>query len=362
MPMPSVELNPVERWELRELTRTAVGRVALRALMVLWRAEGLTTLDIAARLDCHRDTVTLWLDRYRSLGLAGLEDEPRSGRPPLLDPEAREHLDAVLDQAPPEENRPCSCWTLKHLRTVFLGVVTHPFCQETLRRTVHALGFRWRRPRLWAQQADPETYEKQLLVELARQQAEEAPASPDETGATVIPSSHFLYADASDQRLLAVIRATWMRRGQQVRVQTPSRNGHWALFGGLDVRTGAFHWQAYGKSVTASFLMYLAYLLAVYPEGEILLVVDNARYHTSKAVVAWLKEHPRVFLLYLPARRPDLNPVEQIWKHLKQAVAANRSFPDLLTLGHFIYRHFASLSPAELLAQAGVRSDFCDAT
>ena len=50
------------------------------------------------------------------------------------------------------------------------------------------------------------------------------------------------------------------------------------------------------------------------------------------------------------------------FKSHKQAVAANRSFPDLLTLGQFIRRYFASLSPAELLSQAGVRNDFCEAT
>jgi transposase len=160
MPMPSLELGRLEIWKLRDLTRSAVGRVALRALMVLWRAEGLTILEIGERLECHRDTVSLWLERYRILGTEGLEDEPRSGRPPHLDAAAREQLDTVLDQAPREENRPCSCWTLEHLRTVFLGIVGHPFCGETLRRVVHALDFRWRRPRLWAHQEDPETYEK----------------------------------------------------------------------------------------------------------------------------------------------------------------------------------------------------------
>ena len=64
--MTDLELSAVEVWQLRERTRTAVGRVALRALMILWRAEGLTTLEIAARLDCHRDTVSLWLERYRT--------------------------------------------------------------------------------------------------------------------------------------------------------------------------------------------------------------------------------------------------------------------------------------------------------
>jgi hypothetical protein len=38
--MLSFELAATEIWQRRELTRTAPGRIALRALMVLWRAEG----------------------------------------------------------------------------------------------------------------------------------------------------------------------------------------------------------------------------------------------------------------------------------------------------------------------------------
>ena len=190
----------------------------LRALRVLWRAEGLTTLEIGERLDCPPDTVTLWLDRYRALGLAGLQDAPRSGRPPQLDAPDREQWAAVLEQAPPEEDRPCACWTLDHLRTVLLGVVARPFCPETLRRTVQALGFRGRRPRLWPRQEDPETFEKQLLVELARQHAEATAAMNPNARTAGLAPVHFLYADASDQRRLGVIRSQWMRRGRPVRV------------------------------------------------------------------------------------------------------------------------------------------------
>ncbi len=357
--MSYLELTPLEVWHLRELTRTAVGRVALRALMVLWRAEGLTTLDIAARLGCHRDTVSLWLERYQALGLAGLEDEPRSGRPPHLEEAAREQVAAVLEQPPPETDRPRACWTLAYLRTVLLPVARRAFGTDTLRRTVHALGFRWRRPRLWAHKEDPETYEKQLLVQLAQQHAEETAAR---LPAGAAPPLHFLYADASDHHLLAVLRNMWLRRGQQVRVATPPRNGHWTLFGGLNVHTGVFLWQACEQAVSATFLEFLAYLLRAYPQGQLLLTVDNASYHTSRAVVAWLKTQPRIMLLYLPARRPDLNPVERIWGTLKEAVSANRSFAHLFALGQFIYAHFAALSPADFLRQAGVRKDFSEAT
>ena len=79
-------------------------------------------------------------------------------------------------------------------------------------------------------------------------------------------------------------------------------------------------------------------------------------------MVAWLKEQPRILLLYLPARRPDLNPVELIWSPLKDAISANRSFADLPALGQFICRHFAALSPEDFLRQAGLRKDFSGAT
>jgi transposase len=309
-------------------------------------------------LGYHRDTVSLWIERYRTLGLAGLEDEPRSGRPRHLDPATCDQLEAVLEQPPPEADLPRARWTLPHLRTLFLEVAAKAFSPSTLRRVVHDLGFRWRRPRWWAHKEDPETWEKQLLVELARQQTEQTNAEATAQDPQAAPPVHFLYADASDHSLLAVLRSMWMRRGQQVRVETPPRNGHWTLFGALNVPTGAFHWQAYGKALTATFLMFLEYLLTAYPVGTILLVVDNASYHTSKATVAWLKKHPRLLLLYLPTRRPDLNPVEPLWNGLKEAVSANRSFDNLLALGQFIHAHFAALTPSQFLAQAGVRRDF----
>src|SRR5690242_8991368 len=103
--MSYLALSPAQVQELRQLTHTAVGRVALRALMVLWRAEGLTTLEIAQRLGCHRESITPWIERYQLLGATGLEDEPRSGRPPRLDAPLRDELEAQLDRPPPERDQ-----------------------------------------------------------------------------------------------------------------------------------------------------------------------------------------------------------------------------------------------------------------
>lgn len=52
--------------------------------------------------------------------------------------------------------------------------------------------------------------------------------------------------------------------------------------------------------------------------GDI-LVLDNARYHTggeNTVLHNWLWTRHGVFLLFLPARCPELNPIEQVWKLL----------------------------------------------
>lgn len=123
--------------ELRDFSRTAVGRVALRALMVLWRAEDLSTIEIAELLGCDRQSITPWIDRYLALGLAGLYDEPRSGRPRHIDADTIDEMEAALDDPPPDEDGLPVRWTLSRMLARFSGKASHVFGIETLRRTLH---------------------------------------------------------------------------------------------------------------------------------------------------------------------------------------------------------------------------------
>jgi transposase len=66
-------------------------------------------------------------------------------------------------------------------------------------------------------------------------------------------------------------------------------------------------------------------------------------------------------LLYLPTRRPHLNPVERIWAALKNEVSANRSYDNLLALGQFIHAFFDKQSPARWLTIASLQEDLCEA-
>ena len=61
----------------------------IRAKIVLLAADGVSNKVIGERLDVPRPVVSKWRKRFHEQRLAGLEDEPRAGRPPGFSPSSR---------------------------------------------------------------------------------------------------------------------------------------------------------------------------------------------------------------------------------------------------------------------------------
>ena len=84
------------------------------------------------------------------------------------------------------------------------------------------------------------------------------------------------------------------------------------------------------SAVTTQFLTWLTAGLAAEGKTALLLVWDNASWHVSQAVRAWIKAHNRhvkqaggcrVVVCPLPVKSPWLNRIEPKWVHGKRAIA-----------------------------------------
>ncbi len=86
-PAPALVLREGDRGELERWTRaqTIGAGAARRARIVLLAADGVANARIAEAVAVSVPTVLLWRGRYAARGLAGLGDEPRSGRPRTVD-------------------------------------------------------------------------------------------------------------------------------------------------------------------------------------------------------------------------------------------------------------------------------------
>jgi len=73
-----------------------------------------------------------------------------------------------------------------------------------------------------------------------------------------------------------------------------------------------------------TFLRFLKNVLIRYPQGKIVMALDNARIHHAKLIQPFLEEQKnRLELLFLPPYSPNLNPIEGLWKWLKMSVVYN---------------------------------------
>jgi transposase len=86
-----IDLTREERCDLEARSRkyTSPYRDVVRAKLILLAAEGVSNEVIAARLDTPRQIISKWRKRFFDQRLAGLEEEPRGGRPARFSPQPR---------------------------------------------------------------------------------------------------------------------------------------------------------------------------------------------------------------------------------------------------------------------------------
>jgi transposase len=142
------ELTQRDLVRLRQaLLEAQDARVFKRALALMLLAEGRTWEEASRLSTLGRATISFWLGRYlHTRKLAALYDRPHTGRPPK-EPVPAGLLARLLRRDPYRLGYPTHTWTVPllcvHLRQEHGLAVT----ERTLRRRLHQLSYRWKRPR-----------------------------------------------------------------------------------------------------------------------------------------------------------------------------------------------------------------------
>jgi transposase len=323
--------------ELQRMTQQEVGRVAERARMILLSVRGFTVQQIMDVFQVVDETLYKWVDRFDEEGPSGLYDRARSGRPPEIDEEAQRELERLLEHAPLEAGYDFTTWTTPLLRSHLRERLGIDVSDLAVRRTLHRLEFVWRRPRWKIDYQDPHYQERMQAIEAALLEAQTSDLT-------------VLFEDETDFRRLPPLRGMWMRRGEQACVSVPASNGKFSLYGVLNPLTGETFTSPYpkGKSEHTKAFEVMARF-----QGQELLIWDQASWHTSQMIENVVAGYERLGVLLLPKRSPQDNPVEDLWRHLKQLIAANLE-RDLETLKAACRAFFERLTRRDVLRMAGL--------
>lgn len=98
------------------------------------------------------------------------------------------------------------------------------------------------------------------------------------------------------------------------------------VFGALEPATGLVVTQCTSSRRSADFVSFLDQVLQIWPEDELVLIMDNLSIHRSLEVRLWALAFERVRFLFQPTYSPWLNLIEPWWKTLRSLALRGRRF------------------------------------
>ena len=135
-------------------------------------------------------------------------------------------------------------------------------------------------------------------------------------GATVI------YLDEVGFSLKGVRRRTWGVRGITPLVKLRANWEKLSTIGAITSDGRFFQHTKSGAIRSTDVIQFFQHLLRQV-QGNIVVVLDNARIHHAKATQAFVGVHERLSLVFLPPYAPELNPIELVWAYVKRNVLGN---------------------------------------
>jgi transposase len=126
---------------------------------VLLRAEGKTVAAVADALRCSQASVYAWTAAWRRQGVAGLREGDHGGGQVKLGAAGEALLGELLTSDPQARGHRATGWTVPLLRGE-LARTGVSVGERTIRRALHRLGYRWKRPRYILGRPDPAYAEK----------------------------------------------------------------------------------------------------------------------------------------------------------------------------------------------------------
>jgi transposase len=144
--MTTEENEQIARWAR---SRIEPARVVERARIILAASQGKRVPAIGHQLNLSEKAVRLWLKRFNTQGLAGLTDEPRSGRPATYTAEQISEVIAAALTKPDALGQPFGSWTLDRLEVYLNEEKGLPIKRSRIDEILIEEGLRWRTQEGW---------------------------------------------------------------------------------------------------------------------------------------------------------------------------------------------------------------------
>ena len=283
------------------------GKSKYRLDAAVRRRKGEDIRDIARNIGVSYSTTRDWLARLHNGDMDSRFDLKREGRKRSLPPEVDESIIKWLDGSPKDYGFDAGTWQLTMVRRRILEAFG-------IDRKVRILRKDFRRPGLSYHKPRPVPYNSATPEEQAKFKLE-----TNRTISEYVKQGYIVVTqDEAHVRLSPKPGYGWYRINGNDEVKTSHSKKTATIYGVLS--KDEYQIRLYESCNSETFISFLREMLEIYP--KLLIVLDNASYHTSQAVEKEVEASQGALkLVFLPKYTPQLNPIEQQWNVLKRLLS-----------------------------------------
>jgi transposase len=305
--------------ERRTRSRTIAAEDARRARVILMLADGASYSAIETAVPCYRDFINRWRRRFLAERLDGLVSHHYSQPPSVLTPAMEARILEKTRQAPPDGS---THWSTRKLGRVLKINHNH---------VAHA----WRRAGL-----QPHRFERYM----ASDDPDFETKAADVIALYLNPPQHAaVFAVDEKTAIQALDRLDPVLPLSPGRAERHGfeyyRHGTLSLFAALNTATGEVFGEPVARHTSAAFVEFLTAVVANVDANEIHVILDNLSTHKTKAVDAFLAEHPQVRLHFTPTYSSWLNQVELWFAKIERDLLARGIFTSVANLAQRIRKY-----------------------
>ena len=268
-------------------------RLVVRAKIILLLMYGYSYDDVKAELKVGREAIAKWKKRFIYKGIEGLNDSPRSGKPPVYTEADKAR---VIQKACSKPKDGYSNWSQRRIASE-LGM-----SQSTVQGILKSHDLKPHKVEYWCgKSTDPEFESKMLNV----------------VGLYMYPPENALVLSVDEKTQIQALDRSQpelpLRAGNPKRLTTTyKRNGTISLIAALSVHNGEVTADTMDKNNSKNFLQFLKKIYRKYPKKHLHIIADNLNVHKQKEVIEWIESKRRVTIHFTPTYSSWLNQIE-IW-------------------------------------------------
>ena len=273
-----------------------------RLCVILGHNEGLSINELAKALRISPSTVCNYLEDYNARQKT--KNDPRGGSESKLTKEQSQELCKHLTET--------TYLKVKHICAYVKENYAVSYSRSGMTAWLEAHGFVYKRPKKVPGKMDPQRQEAFIKEYEALK-------------GSLQPNEEIYFVDAVHPEYQSQAVCGWIKKGIEKTLQSTGKQSRLHIVGAVSLAGMKIFTQEY-KTINADAMIdFFKNLENSSKALKIYVILDNARSQKNKNIEKFL-EKSRIKIIYLPPYSPNLNPIERLWKIMREVKFYNKYY------------------------------------